>query len=228
LSNSTNKFTHSAVGTTSQGPSRAARRTSTSTYLPSTGDPTITCIQHRALLFQSPAHNFGPSHLEPLQLVRYDKPGQEYHLHNDWFNPSTDPTVSSAKLGGNRVSSFFAYVYIRGNDTTGSGTQFPLVDAPKLSVNGEGWCDIVDCDRPWEEGITFRPVEGNAIYWENLNADGVVMANGGGSAGDPRVVHAGLPLTSGDKIGMNIWTREAPLGEDVRGGEGKGWEYPDV
>ena len=163
--------------------------------------------------------------------MRYDKPGQEYHLHNDWF-PSTDPTTRLAKSGGNRVSSFFAYVYVRGNDTTGGGTQFPLVDAPKLSygMGGDGdggWCDIVDCDRPWEEGITFRPVEGNAIYWENLNADGssaMMMANGG--LGDPRVVHAGLLLTSGDKIGMNIWTREAPLGEDVRGGEG--WEYPDV
>lgn len=91
------------------------------------------------------------------------------------------------------------------NDTTGGGTNFPVLDAPR----DERWCEVVDCDEPWENGVTFRPVEGNAVYWENvLPVSGV---------GDERTLHAGLPVVTGEKIGMNIWTRQAPLGEDIRG-----------
>lgn len=108
-------------------------------------------------------------------------------------------------MGGNRISSFFAYVHVA-NDTTGGGTNFPLVDSPR----DEQWCKskYVDCDEPWENGVTFRPIEGNAVFWQNLLPNGI---------GDDRTLHAGLPVTSGGKIGMNIWTRQAPLGEDVRG-----------
>ncbi len=118
------------------------------------------------------------------------------------------------------MSSFFAYVAVAGgNETvnaeemggdgrkiTGGGTNFPMLDAPRDGA----WCEYVDCDEPWENGVTFRPVEGNAVYWENLLPDG---------RGDPRTLHAGLPVTSGWKVGMNIWTRQAQLGEDVRGSD---------
>ena len=66
----------------------------------------------------------------------------------------------------------------------------------------------MDCDEQWENGVTFLPVEGNAIYWENLDAQG---------RGDERTLHAGLPVTGGGKIGMNIWTRQGEVGEEVRG-----------
>ncbi len=171
-------------------------RTSQSTSV--ARDDVVRCIEDRALSFQG--YDVPRAHLEPLQLVKYAA-GERYHFHTDWF---TDPAHATAALGGNRLSSFFAYVSVS-NVTTGGGTNFPLLEAPR---DGR-WCRVVDCDELWENGVTFRPVEGNAVYWENLLP--------GGGRGDQRVLHAGLPVTRGSKIGMNIWTRQAPLGEDVRG-----------
>lgn len=48
------------------------------------------------------------------------------------------------------------------------------------------------------KGVRFKPVKGSAVFWVNIR-DGV---------GDKRVVHAGLPVGEGEKIGMNIWPRK--------------------
>ncbi|KAK2607588.1 hypothetical protein N8I77_006251 [Diaporthe amygdali] len=170
-------------------------RTSQSTSV--APDDVVRCIEDRALAFQG--YDVQRSHVEPLQLVKYGI-GQRYHFHTDWF---TDLSHATADLGGNRVSSFFAYVHVS-NDTTGGGTNFPILDAPRDSR----WCSIVDCDEPYENGATFRPIEGNAVYWENLFPNGM---------GDERTLHAGLPVTTGQKIGMNIWTRQGPLSDEIRG-----------
>lgn len=173
-------------------------RTSQSTSV--ARDDVVRCIERRALDFQG--YDIPRSHVEPLQLVRYGI-GEEYRFHTDWF---TQAAHATADVGGNRRSSFFAYVHVS-NDTTGGGTNFPVLEAPR----DERWCAVVDCDEPYERGVTFRPVEGNAVYWENL------LPNG---AGDERTLHAGLPVTSGHKIGMNIWTRQAPLSDAIRGTDG--------
>ncbi|KAK3988989.1 prolyl 4-hydroxylase 1, partial [Cladorrhinum sp. PSN332] len=193
LAASNSKFRRSIVssGTSTKG------RTSQSAYVPR--DPMIECIEERALLFQGPSVS-STSHLEPLQLVKYG-PDEHYHLHNDWF-PSSQV---SAATGGNRKSSFFAYVHVR-NDTTGGGTNFPYLDWSRGVVD-EKWCEILDCDEEFDKGVTFRPVEGNAVYWENL---------GGDVKGDHRTLHAGLPVTSGEKVGLNIWTREGVVSDEVR------------
>ncbi|KAK5662412.1 hypothetical protein OQA88_8323 [Cercophora sp. LCS_1] len=195
LSITSSSFTRSSVASQS-GHAQNTHRTSQSTLVPR--DPIVRCIETRALLFQG--FDTPRANLEPLQLVKYG-PTEHYHYHTDWF---TDPAHAAAATGGNRISSFFAYVSVA-NDTTGGGTNFPHVDAP----TDTRWCDEgwVDCDEEWERGVTFRPVEGNAIYWENM-VDGV---------GDERTLHAGLPLTGGGKVGMNIWTREGGLNEEVRG-----------
>jgi prolyl 4-hydroxylase len=163
-------------------------------------DAVVRCIEERALAFQG--FDTPRSHLEPLQLVKYGL-GEHFHFHTDWY---TDPSLASPSFGGNRLSSFFAYVNVANGTTTGGGTNFPVLDAP----GDDRWCSLgfVDCDEEWERGVTFRPVEGNAVFWQNLLPDG---------SGDPRTLHAGLPVTSGGKIGMNIWTRQAPLSEDIRG-----------
>lgn len=67
---------------------------------------------------------------------------------------------------GNRASSFFAYV--QAQNLTGGGTNFPLLDAPQ----DEKWCQYIDCDEEVEKGVTFRPVEGNAVFWVNLHKNG--------------------------------------------------------
>jgi hypothetical protein len=43
-----------------------------------------------------------------------------------------------------------------------------------------------------------------------MNRDGQV---------DPRVLHAGLPVTEGQKWGMNVWIRERPLPLAASGAE---------
>lgn len=197
-------FTHSRVSsaTTAQGSVNKVRKSS-STAAPAT--EIVSCIEERALLFQG--LSVPRSHLEPLQLVKYS-PGEHYHFHTDWF---TDPAHSVASVGGNRISSFFAYV--KADNVTGGGTNFPMLEVPNGGTGGGGeseWCRFIDCDEPWENGVTFKPIEGNAVYWENMHVDG-------SGQGDQRTLHAGLPVTSGEKIGMNIWTRQAPLSEDMRG-----------
>ncbi|KAK4182628.1 hypothetical protein QBC35DRAFT_395590 [Podospora australis] len=189
-----NTFSRSGV-TASTGHHHSVR-TSQSTTPPR--DALVRCIEQRALSFQG--YDTPASHLEPLQLVKYG-PSERYHYHTDWFTSSAHTTGQ----GGNRVSSFFAYVHVS-NDTSGGGTNFPRLNPPESAK----WCEekIVDCDEEWENGITFLPVEGNAIYWENLGQNG---------RGDERTLHAGLPVLTGNKVGMNIWTREGGLPEGIRG-----------
>ncbi|TDZ38719.1 Prolyl 4-hydroxylase 5 [Colletotrichum trifolii] len=187
-------FTDSNVVDSSGGQSPHRFRTSQSTSL--YRDDVVRCIEERAVAFQGYA--VPKSHIEPLQLVKYGE-GQRYHFHTDWF---TDPANAKTSGGGNRISSFFGYVSVV--NVTDGGTNFPMIEAP----HDDRWCAFVDCDEPWEHGVTFRPIEGNFVYWENLLWDG---------SGDNRNLHAGLPVTSGQKVGMNIWTRQAPLTKELRG-----------
>lgn len=189
-------FTHSAVA---DGGSEGLRKTRTSQSTNVPRDAAVRCVEARALRLQG--FDVPAAHLEPVQLVKYGA-GEHYHFHTDWYTDAAAHARTSA-TGGNRASSFFAYVAASG-DLTGGGTNFPLLEAPRDAR----WCRFVDCDEPWDRGVTFRPVAGNAVYWANLRPDGT---------GDERTLHAGLPVTSGWKIGMNIWTRQGPLGEDVRG-----------
>jgi len=88
-----------------------------------------------------------------------------------------------------RISSFMVWL---GDACTGGGTHFPRMRRPE----GDEWCRFVECDGE-QEGIVFKPVKGNAVYWENIRPDGT---------GYEESWHAGLPVLSGEKIGLNIWS----------------------
>ncbi|KAK2039486.1 oxidoreductase [Colletotrichum somersetense] len=169
----------------------SSHRTSHSTTV--TPDAVTLCIQERARQFQG--LDMPQTYLEPIQMVKYGL-GQQYHFHMDWFPEGLGQHRSVAE-GGNRVSSFFTYIEAS-DDIVGGGTNFPRLQAPA----GKQWCKFVECDEPWEAGVTFRPVEGNAVFWTNLLD---------GGEGDERVMHAGLPVQRGEKLGMNIWTRQGPF-----------------
>ncbi|KAI1305526.1 2OG-Fe(II) oxygenase superfamily protein [Xylaria venustula] len=192
----TTQHTFSRSGVADQEGIQGQRQTRTSQSTNVERDDIVRCIEERALLFQG--FNTPRTYLEPLQLVKYGR-GEHYHFHTDWF---TNAAHASSVVGGNRQSSFFAYV--SAENITGGGTNFPMVRPP----HDARWCAFIDCDEPWENGVTFRPVVGNAVFWSNLLDDGT---------GDQRTLHAGLPVTGGSKIGMNIWTRQGPLSEDIRG-----------
>lgn len=95
-----------------------------------------------------------------------------------------------------------------GDECEGGGTRFPRLTKPE----SEHWCKFVYCggrgaaesdgDRDNEDeeqasGVTFKPIKGNAVYWENMKPDGT---------GYEESWHAGLPVLSGTKIGLNIWS----------------------
>lgn len=118
----------------------------------------------------------------PIVVQNYGISGQ-YRDHYDWFD-------DEHAVGGNIASTFFVYIHA---NCTGGGTNFARLTAP----DNEKWCEFIDCDRPLDEGVTFKPIMGNAIYWENLHDD---------ESGHELTLHAGMPVTTGNKMGMNMWT----------------------
>lgn len=137
------------------------------------------------------------------QLVRY-YPNQRYDLHTDFWPNHQIMNDGSGRLF-NRVASFF--VFLRDNCTDGE-TYFPLVDVLDKDAERKG-----ELEERWEgrmsrgekdgkaKGVKFKPITGNAVFWVNI-------PEGARGQGDRRVVHAGLPVGEGEKIGMNIWPRK--------------------
>jgi prolyl 4-hydroxylase len=122
--------------------------------------------------------------LERLKIQKYG-PGGHYTHHFDWQGGAG--TVD-------RVSSFMVYVDA---NCTGGGTGFPRLGRP----GDRRWCRYIECGEEEEErgheGVIFKPVRGNAVFWENLRADG---------SGYLETWHAGLPVETGTKVGLNIWS----------------------
>jgi prolyl 4-hydroxylase len=147
-------------------------------------DSIVKCIEERARAFQG----WRPDvFIERLWSQRYG-PGGHYRHHYDG--------------GSGRISSFM--VYLDAN-CTGGGTNFPRLTVPGDKAK---WCEFVECDhvqgQPVSkvghdvlEGVTFKPIKGNAIFWMNYAQDG---------RGYEESYHAALPVETGTKIGLNIWS----------------------
>lgn len=201
------KFARSTVVSDS-GDKVSDYRTSFSAYLARSEDAVVQCIEQRAAFIQGnvPLHN-----IEPLQLVRYSKL-QQYKGHYDWFSNVTDGDRSELIRGKQRTTSFFAYLF---SNCTAGETAFTTVYKSKEEL--QPFCDFLICDEDsyrnpkphipsgsehYEElsrGLRFLPKVGNAVFWYNVNLR---------NEGDTRTLHSGLPLSSGEKIAMNIWTRQ--------------------
>ncbi|TDZ87593.1 Prolyl 4-hydroxylase 5 [Colletotrichum sidae] len=161
---------------------------------------TVRCIEARARALQGWREELW---IERLRTQRYVE-GGHYAYHFDW---------SSNRGGWGRVSSMMVWVDARGDaedeELVGGGTEFPLLTVPGLK---RFWCRFLECgdeakkhDSEEEEegegvkGVVFKAVPGNAVYWENFRADG-------SGAGYDETWHAGLPVTKGVKVGLNIWS----------------------
>ncbi|CAM6004160.1 unnamed protein product [Sphagnum balticum] len=144
----------------------------------------------------------------------------EYCRSEDKFAPSTVSTGAETSIRkdirfsevalidrddivsreADRVSTFMVYVDA---DCEGGGTEFPRLTMPDVE-NGR-WCEFLECGEEDDNdflnngktGITFKPIKGNAVFWENMRPDG---------RGDENTWHAGLPVKSGIKVGLNIWS----------------------
>ncbi|KAJ5212025.1 uncharacterized protein N7498_003671 [Penicillium cinerascens] len=148
-------------------------------------DDTVRCLEERARAFQGWRPHL---YIERMWAQRYNASGH-YRHHYDW--------VGSLAHGGDRLSTFMVYL---GADCVGGGTNFPRLRMPP----GEQWCQFLECEpegQPAQEGITFKPIKGNAIFWENLRPDGT---------GYPETWHAAFPVSEGTKVGLNIWSWYQP------------------
>ncbi|KAK3726053.1 hypothetical protein LTR37_000201 [Vermiconidia calcicola] len=141
-------------------------------------DEIVQCIEQRALSIQGwPDETF----IERLWTQRYNVTGHYAH-HYDW---------ATASKQSRRVSTFMVYLSA---DCEGGGTNFLRLQRPK----DPRWCEFIECDRALDaEGVTFKAKRGNAVFWTNFDAEG---------RGYKETIHAGMPVTSGTKIGLNIWT----------------------
>jgi prolyl 4-hydroxylase len=168
----------------------SSHRNSSSCVLP-LSDPIHELVVRRSKHFldkvieEHPAAGLSYFDIEPLQLVRYG-PSEYYHKHVDWFDTLHKENKGWNSRLYNRGASFFIYLE---DECEGGGTEFPEISGAQLPES------IMERS---EKGISFIPQKGNGLFWVNLKPDGI---------GDDRLIHAGLPVKKGRKVGMNIWVK---------------------
>lgn len=92
-------------------------RTSSGMFFDIAETPLIQTIEHRiAKLVGLPV-----AHGEALQILHY-QPGQQYHPHQDWFDPALPSYAPITRVGGQRIASFIMYL---NTPEAGGGTHFP-------------------------------------------------------------------------------------------------------
>jgi prolyl 4-hydroxylase len=183
--NSNENYNPSTIFTGEEESFDATIRNSSKALLPR--DNIVQCVEARARDFQG----WRPDvYIERLWAQRYEA-GGHYAYHYDWSGELR------ARRGG-RLSTFMVYL---DDKCTGGGTKFPRLEKPAEKK----WCDVLECDEDVADeegqGVTFKPVKGNAVYWENFDSDG---------KGYEETWHAGLPVKSGVKVGLNIWSWYQP------------------
>lgn len=170
-------------------------RTSTSAMIPQ-DDVISMCLSKR---LKSMLGNVQHIETEPLQVVRYE-PEQRFRTHMDWFseprNKTYNPNMPYRPY--NRLASVFAYLE---DNCTGGETYFPEIQGVSAVADGEKFSIL----RDGGYGLLVRPRRGNAVFWNNLLPNGT---------GDPRLAHAALPVETGTKIGINLFSHyylDAPM-----------------
>lgn len=151
-------------------------------------DAVASCLEQR---MKSILGNVQHAETEPVQIVKYEV-GEKYRVHVDWFYTPQNRTTKSKNetRQWNRLASIFAYLE---DDCTGGETHFPELNPISTTMDFHKF-RLEDTGK----GLYVKPRRGSAILWNNLHANG---------SGDLRVAHAGLPVLSGRKIGMNIWSK---------------------
>ncbi|MAP96102.1 MAG: oxygenase [Ponticaulis sp.] len=115
------------------------------------------------------------AYAEPNQGQKYEI-GQEFKSHTDYFEPNSPEYLPNTGERGQRTWTFMIYL----NSTPeGGATRFPRLD--KL----------------------FRPKEGMAVVWNNLNPDGSI---------NPWTLHHGMKPRKGEKYIITKWFREKGWG----------------
>lgn len=165
-------------------------RSSQSASLPRS-DIVTQCLAQRMKYFLG---NVQHVEVEHLQIVKYVRGSDEFKTHYDWFDmPLNDTSYGPGKtapIPSNRLGTIFAYL----DDNCSRGeTYFPNLPSVAATANGNKFAIAEGYG-----GLVIKPRRGNAIFFNNLHPNG---------SGDTRLAHAGLPIESGTKIGLNMWSR---------------------
>ncbi|KAB8437432.1 hypothetical protein FH972_025110 [Carpinus fangiana] len=167
-------------------------RNSTTAALPVDHELSI-CIARRAQALQGWPQDLW---LEKLMAQRYIAPYGHYSHHYDWAAPGGK---EGRRRAGGRQSSFMAWL---NNPQKGGGTNFPRLPLPADTHSSTSeWCRFVECGPEATnkyDGTTFKPIKGNAVFWENFQWDDGGLVE--------QTWHAGLPVEEGEKWGLNVWS----------------------
>ncbi|KAI1349995.1 2OG-Fe(II) oxygenase family oxidoreductase [Xylaria sp. FL0043] len=166
-------------------------RSSQTAFLPKE-DIVCNCLMKR---MQSLLGNVQHLEVEAPQIVKYATDGDHYRSHTDWFDvPKLDLPIPGSEdkslKPSNRLGSIFAYLK---DDCERGETYFPHLPGVMNSADGRKFALAAG-----STGLLVKPRRGNAIFWNNLHGNGT---------GDERTAHASLPIESGTKVGLNIWSR---------------------
>lgn len=119
---------------------------------------------------------------ELIQVLRYEK-SQFYKPHHDYFSDAFN-----VKRGGQRVATMLMYL---SDNVEGGETYFPMA--------GSGACS---CGGKMVPGLSVKPLKGDAVLFWSMGLDGQP---------DPRSVHGGCEVLSGEKWSATKWMREKTI-----------------
>lgn len=119
---------------------------------------------------------------ELIQVLRYER-SQFYKPHHDYFSDEFN-----VKRGGQRIATMLMYL---SDNVEGGETYFPLAGSGECSCGGK----IVP-------GISVKPVKGDAVLFWSMGLDGQP---------DPRSVHGGCEVRSGEKWSATKWMRQRAI-----------------
>ncbi|XP_026438850.1 prolyl 4-hydroxylase 1-like [Papaver somniferum] len=116
---------------------------------------------------------------EVIQVLRYEK-NQFFRLHHDYFSDT-----SNLKQGGQRIATMLMYL---SDNVEGGETYFPMAGTGKCSCAGK-----------MKKGLSVKSIKGDAVLFWSMGLDGKE---------DPRSIHAGCEVLSGEKWTATKWMRQ--------------------
>ncbi|GLT85089.1 hypothetical protein SLE2022_032910 [Rubroshorea leprosula] len=116
---------------------------------------------------------------ELIQVLRYEQ-HQFYMPHHDYFSDSFN-----LKYGGQRIATMLMYL---SDGVEGGETYFPMA--------GSGECS---CGGKTLKGLSVKPIKGDAVLFWSMGLNG---------ESDPKSIHGGCEVLSGEKWSATKWMRQ--------------------
>ncbi|TYH55932.1 hypothetical protein ES332_D09G271200v1 [Gossypium tomentosum] len=184
----------SAVADNVSGKSKLSEvRTSSGMFISKAKDPIVAGIEDKISTWTFLPKENG----EDIQVLRYEY-GQKYDPHYDYFVDK----VNIAR-GGHRTATVLMYLT---NVTKGGETVFPEAEESSLHTT-PAKDDLSDCAK---KGIAVKPRRGDALLFFSLHPNAIP---------DPSSLHAGCPVTEGEKWSATKWIHVDSFDKNLAAGD---------